>query len=310
MIADHFTRVQLKILGVGVLLILAPFCSAATDTPPRDPDGRVSPTTMPAKWKTQDERAQQIEKANALRNELLAKFPQPVVLCKRVADDAITVDGKLDEPAWQRAAVIDVLRNPKGGKPNVEKTTVRLLWDSKYLHVAFECTDRDIIGELRDHDAELWREDAAEIFINPSGDEMSYVEFELNPINTFYDGAIAEYRPEVDWDINAGHLDMDRTIVTYRATDSEHGTAKIDGGWTCEMAIAFTDIARGANVVRPFPQDGDIWRAGIYRINASRKPGGKPDDREYELGAWNPTGTWFHRPWMFGRVVFLDDAEK
>src|SRR5687768_7628088 len=126
MTADHFSRVQLKVLISGIALFCNGICRAGgetTDTPPRDPaDGRVMPTTLPAKWKTPEERVEQIERAHALRNELLAKFPLPIVLCRRCADEAITVDGKLDEPAWQRAAIIEQLRGPRDGKPMKDAT--------------------------------------------------------------------------------------------------------------------------------------------------------------------------------------------
>jgi hypothetical protein len=74
------------------------------------------------------------------------------------------------------------------------------------------------------------------------------------------------------------------------------------------MAIGFDDIARGANVNRPggAPKAGDVWRVELCRVNIDHKAGGKADETEGEYTVWSPTGTWFHRPWMFGRLVFVD----
>ena len=63
----------------------------------------------------------------------------------RWADQAPTIDGKLDEPAWKTAAVID--RFPsfwKEAHPGpAHATKARLLWDRDALYYAAEMTDAD-----------------------------------------------------------------------------------------------------------------------------------------------------------------------
>ncbi len=65
------------------------------------------------------------------------------------------------------------------------------------------------------------------------------------------------------------------------------------------MAIAWTDIARGTNVIHQVPQEGDVWRMNFGRINKS----GSGDDAN---SIWSPTKGWFHCPWVFGRIVFVN----
>jgi hypothetical protein len=286
---------------------------AEPGTPQRD-DGRVAATINPNPrayaWTTQEERIARLEKANALRNELLAKYPLPIAVAKRVPDGSITVDGKLDEPAWKQAEVITGLRDYKTGEVVAHQTKFRLLWDSKYLYIGAECDDDDLTAKETKRNGAVWDDDCVEAFINPSGDEMSYLEFELNPLGTWYEGTVADYRPEVDWKLSGGNLNMTQAMTTFISKQSKW-VVNVDGnvnahdgkdkGWTAEIALAWTDIARGTNVIRPVPQDGDVWRMNLYRVDVSA-----PNAKKTVYSAWNPTGTWFHRPWMFGRVVFID----
>ncbi len=176
-----------------------------------------------------------------------------------------------------------------------------------------------ITARERNHDGEVWNDDTVEVFLNPSGDEMSYLDFEVNPLGTWYDASIADYRTEVDWRSNGRHINMNQAASVYDTKDTKwavkaDGTVntdesapanpKVDKGWTAEIAVAWTDIARGTNVIRPIPHDGDMWRMNFGRNDAAQ-------DAENSISsAWNPTGTWFHRPWMFGRVVFINGESK
>ncbi len=279
---------------------------------PRRVDGRVAPTINPRPkayaWTTQEERIARIEKANALRNKLLAKYPLPIAVAKRVPDGAITIDGKLDEAAWKQAEVITNLRDKDTGEVVKYQTQFRLLWDSKYLYIGAECEDNDITATITHRDGPIWMGDCVEAFINPSDDEMSYLEFELNPLNAWYDGTVADYRPEVDWREGTNHLNLLISPIIFNTKESKWAVT-LDGkvnahdgkdkGWKAEIALAWTDIARGTNVIRPVPRDGDVWRMNLYRIDYGAS--GEP-----VCSMWNPSGTWFHRPWMFGRVVFIN----
>jgi hypothetical protein len=57
---------------------------------------------------------------------------------------ALAVDGRLDEPAWQRAAPISNFyqRERNEGLPATERTEVRVLYDDQRLYVGFRCVDR------------------------------------------------------------------------------------------------------------------------------------------------------------------------
>jgi len=61
----------------------------------------------------------------------------PPEITATLISDPIVIDGVLDEPAWQRAQMIDTLqqREPNEGAPASERTEVRVLYSRSRLYV-------------------------------------------------------------------------------------------------------------------------------------------------------------------------------
>jgi len=280
---------------------------------PARADGRIEPTTYPLKNapKTMEERIAQIEKAASDGFELIAKLPPPTTFAVRVEDGAMRIDGKLTEVEWGNARIASGFRLTFDLKPESLPTEAKLLWDSKYLYIAFAGKDVDLVGTIAERDGDYWREDAFEVFVDANADGMSYLEFEVNPLGLLYDASLADYRPEVNWARNQGHLDIGKSRMTYDTADTKvaveldgtlNESGDVDKGWTCELAVSWEDIAAGTNVVRVPPRDGDVWSIGFYRVNVSKDQETNPS----EYAAWNPTTSWYHVPWLFGRAVFVE----
>ncbi|HEY7680846.1 MAG TPA: carbohydrate binding family 9 domain-containing protein, partial [Terriglobia bacterium] len=70
-------------------------------------------------------------------------------------DSKITIDGELDEPAWQSAqpAKDFIQRDPNTGEPASEPTEVRILYDRQNLYIGVYCHDsspeRIIVNNIR-----------------------------------------------------------------------------------------------------------------------------------------------------------------
>jgi hypothetical protein len=93
----------------------------------------------------------------------------------------LTVDGKLDEPAWAAApvATLQFLWESQTGAKQM--TRARLLWDAQALYVGFDADDADITAQFQQRDDPTYRDDAVEIFINPNPrQEVVYYGFEMN----------------------------------------------------------------------------------------------------------------------------------
>jgi hypothetical protein len=79
------------------------------------------------------------------------------------------IDGRLDEPVWSLATVIDDFRQvePVEGAEPSERTEVRLLYDADFLYVAFRCYDREpqkIIATQMQRDRSLGPDDRINFF--------------------------------------------------------------------------------------------------------------------------------------------------
>src|SRR6185437_6450459 len=83
--------------------------------------------------------------AAALSQPALAEDANPEVQAGRVDPGVITVDGRLDEAAWQQAGVIQDLtqQSPKPGQPTPYHTKVLLLRDDHTLYIGLVCDDPD-----------------------------------------------------------------------------------------------------------------------------------------------------------------------
>jgi hypothetical protein len=101
------------------------------------------------------------------------------------ATSAIQVDGRLDEAAWQEAAVIDVdvETRPAENTPAPVKTECLITHDDDHLYVAFRAQDPDpkqIRAHLSDRD-KAFDDDFVGIVLDPFNDERRAFEFFVNP---------------------------------------------------------------------------------------------------------------------------------
>jgi len=214
---------------------------------------------------------------------------------KRTASP-ITVDGRLDEPVWSKAEPIKLVEK-NGGKPK-QVTTARMLWDEAYLYFAFDCEDTHIWSTLNKRDEPLYNEEVVEVFIDADGDKLGYVELEVNPLNTLWDGFILNFGSRRVGILAWNSLDI-KWAVHLEGTLNDPSDK--DKGWSVELALPLRDIYTAPNTP---PKAGDRWRVNLYRIDLP-DGAGKPGD----YSAWSPvSGRTFHDPDRFGEVVFSNET--
>ncbi|MFQ5568102.1 MAG: DUF5916 domain-containing protein [Rhodothermales bacterium] len=204
-----------------------------------------------------------------------AQTPQPVkdqetLAANRVADDVtidresarrrvqamrreldLSVDGRLDEAAWQQAPVIDgfLQREPVEGAEPTERTVVRILYDDEAIYIGarmFDTAPDSIIARLGRRDAQL-DSDMFGFFIDPYLDRRTGFYFAINAAGTLMDGVLMND----DWDDD-----------TWDGV--WQGKVKVDDeGWTAEMRIPYSQL-------RFHKSDSYTW--GInFRRDISRK---------------------------------------
>lgn len=213
-----------------------------------------------------------------------------------LAPGKVTVDGKLDEPAWSQAMRLGPFVNYDGVGVPSNTTHARLSFDDQALYVAFECVDQDIWSSFQKRDDPIYNEEAVEIFIDVDGDLKTYVELQQSPANVHFDAAFNGRRQNMDTGYNAEY----QTALVLDGTFNN--PADVDRGWTSEWRIPFDQI-RGLS--KP-PRAGEVWRFNLFRLDKIRQQGRIVDN---QASAWSsPLSGDFHNINRFGRMIFVDAA--
>ncbi|MFA5204258.1 MAG: carbohydrate-binding family 9-like protein [Lentisphaeria bacterium] len=231
--------------------------------------------------------------------------PDPRTLVVVRAQEPIVIDGGLAEPSWERA--VPHYLNYYDGTSDVRmrevKTCVRLLWDDRFLYVAFSCRDQEVFGYLTEPDAPVYWEDCVELVIAPEK-ITDYYEFTVNARGTLYDAVNhfdAVNRLRSDPAYRGG------IRVAVRIDGTLNDAADEDGGWSVEMAIPWS----GIKIRRPVP--GAQFHGNFLRFDYPRAPGetgfqrrrmDNPASPAYRFLSLWPTYVkqWPHTPETFGTI--------
>ncbi len=222
------------------------------------------------------------------------------------SEHPLNIDGKLSEAGWKHARWTQNFVVYNSGETTNTKTNAKMLWDNNYLYIAIECQDHYLISNFREHDSPLWDEDVAEIFIDPDGDGMNYIEFDVNPLGAVTDVFLAKpyYK--------GGHSNFKWNLKNPKVGVYVSGTLNnnhdIDTSWVCEIALPFNSIKEADSLDNFPPQNNDVWRINFYRYDYFISN----NDTVSEMSAWNQTDKrGFHVPERFGRIIFsTKDIQK
>ncbi|MGD8277894.1 MAG: carbohydrate binding family 9 domain-containing protein, partial [Gemmatimonadota bacterium] len=182
-----------------------------------------------------------------------AQQSEPTVIVALRTGDAIRLDGRLDEPAWQQAVRISnfTQRELDFGAPVSERTEVALLIDGEALYVGFWGYDSEpdlIRASAMARDFSWSADDNFEFVLDTFDDDRTGYLFVTNPNGARADALIADNGGTTnrDWD---GVWDV-RTQRNAR-------------GWFAEFRIPFSSL-------RFRPGDALVWGVNFER-NIRRK---------------------------------------
>jgi len=144
----------------------------------------------------------------------------------------ITIDGKLDDPAWQQAAVLDTFYEVYPGdntEPKV-KTVVYLTYDEHDFYIGIHAFDPDpaqIRAPFVERDKVIGTDDNVAVFLDTRNDRRSAVELRVNPRGNQTDAVYND---------NSGNEDL--------SPDFFYDTAAqiTADGWTAEMRIPLSSL--------------------------------------------------------------------
>jgi hypothetical protein len=180
-----------------------------------------------------------------------AQAPQPNgkrVAVAKFTGQKITVDGRLDEPAWQTAELNGgfLQQDPKEGEPASESTEFRVLYDSEYLYIGAFCHDRTperiVINDIS-RDFETLDEDYFAVVLDTFNDDRNGYYLATTAVGGQKDSQIFDEgrNNNVNWD------------GVWFAEARKH-----EEGYTVEMAIPFKTL-------RFSKEKAQVWGAQFYR---------------------------------------------
>ena len=211
--------------------------------------------------------------------------------------DKIRIDGRLNESSWQRAATTEPFVDICGeGHPAPAKqTSVRMLWDDRFLYIGAVLEEDNIIARLTQRDTIIYHDNDFEVVIDPDGDGVNYFEIETNARGVVFDLTLDKpYRSGgsffIPWNCEGLQIAVhhDGTLNQPRDTDRS---------WSVEMAIPFAALKRDF----ADPRDYRVWRINFSRVEWMKAGG--PE----ENWVWSPTGRVdMHMPERWGFLRFVD----
>lgn len=184
----------------------------------------------------------------------------------RWASTPPVIDGKLDDPAWKQAQVVESFSSawlPEAERKPPTRTQARLLWDREYLYFSAEMEDMDVFANVTEQDGTIWKCDVFELFFKPSKDKPGYYEFEVNAANAKLDmflpsrgaGSYERFARERDFHIESA-VQVHGTLNNWSDKDK---------GWTLEGRIPWRDFLPTGG--RPAP--GEVWQHVLCRYDYS-----------------------------------------
>jgi len=223
------------------------------------------------------------------------------------------LDGSLDDAAWRAAPwSADFVDIEGSARPAPRfRTRMKMLWDDRYLYVGARLEEPDVWATLTQRDAVIFHDNDFEMFIDPDGDALNYVELEINALNTVWDLFLA--KPYRDGGTADNSFDLAGLVTGVRVQGTLNHPGDVDSSWTVTIAIPWRALERASGTAAA-PRPGQRWRLNYSRVEwqtadvdgAYRKiPGLKEDN-----WVWSPQGVVdMHQPEHWGYVEFSSTSE-
>lgn len=168
---------------------------------------------------------------------------RPIVI--PLTDSEIVIDGRLDEPAWQTAAVFkDFYQTSPGNNTAPSRPTeAYVFYDEKHLYIGFKCWDeRDKIRATLAKRDNVFGEDNVRVWLDTFNDQRRAYVLGFNPLGIQQDGIFTEGQG----------ADFSVDIVM-----ESKGVIE-DWGWSVEVKIPFKSLRYSAG-------EGKFWGFNVAR---------------------------------------------
>lgn len=228
--------------------------------------------------------------------------------------DSLQIDGTAQETAWQRSDWTKNFIDIEGAKIPKFQTRAKMLWDDNYLYFYAELEEPHIWADITQRDEVIFYNNDFEIFMDPDGDAQSYMEFEMNALNTVWDLMLVKAYREGGHAVDSWDINGIKTAVAINGTLNDPENE--DKSWTVEIAMPWSVLTENS-ISGKIPKN-DFWRINFSRVNwdhdiqegkYSRKKDGNGNFLSEYNWVWSPQGVInMHEPEHWGYVYFSEKA--
>ena len=196
------------------------------------------------------------------------QWPMPQLTPVPRANNPISIDGRLDEPDWARAATFTgVYRFNEKTLLSGPKTTWGILWDDSNLYFSFDCYDSDIVAPAYKRDDMVYNDDCVEVFLLPDIRFRTFWEIVVSPSGSIFDSVECKraqlWGSDLDPSQNMNGL---KTGITVRGTLNKSDDT--DQGYTVEICGPFKELP---GYTRTGPKTGDRLHFMLVRLDRQGK---------------------------------------
>jgi hypothetical protein len=201
------------------------------------------------------------------------------------AKTPVNINKGVTDKAWENALVLKPFTDTVTGAPVAENTEVKLLFDKNYLYIAMTADDNQLESTFTESTMDLWKEDAFDFFIAPSGEKNSYFEYQISPAGIVYSAFYPDYRvKEESWKSKI------KVSVSLNGTINDDTP---DTGWSLVAAVPLKELEKAG--VEPV-KNGTLIYVNFYRID-------KNGEKTAYTGWSPPLKGDFHAVDKFGKLV-------
>jgi len=204
------------------------------------------------------------------------------------------IEGNLNDPVWKMIKPVVLKENRSGNDVSDAglRTEVMTCYDDSTLFIAFICNDPDIWSLFTARDEYLWKEEAVEVFIDADKVPENYVEIEVSPANILFDSYVVD--PENIDVAETARFDLQGIKTGVKINGTLNESDDEDKSWTVEIAVPFKDLNTENT---PRVTSKTEIKINFFRLDKNRGM----SSGSY---AWSPTGGRFHKPSVFGKLIF------
>jgi len=185
------------------------------------------------------------------------------------------IDGMLDDPCWENAAMADNFVRMDGNAAT-KQTKARVTYDHDNLYVALECfqpAGEKLTAAVKERDGMVCEDDSIEIVIDPDNGKDAFYQLLVNSLGTVFDlySSISGAVSEPKWNFEK--------LSLVAKTQSDR--------WIVETAIPVREIGKDGL------KEGEVLGINFIRNDRGAK----------EFSAWVPVPSSGHHPAYFGQAI-------